>query len=404
MGTILLPLQRLEMLLSDLHPSPKHPPQVIVREIDSSSQQDLPTTTLETKSQTDPRRDSGASIAQPQTQTALVITPSRTYQLTSDFPAPASPGPGEVVIRTRAAGLNHIDWKSVEHNFCLPALPWVVGREMAGVVEGVGAGVEGVRRGDRVWTSTYYKDRRAGCFQELVVVPAHTVARMPANLGFASASCLGVGGLTAAMTLWRWLGLPMHPPPADGPGGARQVILIWGGSTVTGQFAVQLAAHVGWDVIAVCSDRTADLVRRLGPKHVVTYSGRADGEIVDEIHALGRGRISKAIDLVGPQTARVVLDVIARSEGVVDFAPLAFVSSKEAIPASARVHNVEMKQFVLDRASEVYAKRLNELVESGVVVIPKLRVIQGLGAVEGGLKQLKEGDLAGDKLVVSLSV
>ncbi|KAK3356824.1 chaperonin 10-like protein [Lasiosphaeria hispida] len=395
MGTIIL-----EAHLSDLHLPKKQQPQITTLEITPQLQPTNPPTTPETKPQPDTRRDSGVGIAQ--TQTALLITPARTYQLTTSFPVPAALAPGEVLIRTRAAGLNHIDWKSVEHNFCLPALPWIVGREMAGVVEGVGAGVEGAKRGDRVWTSTYYKDRRAGCFQELVVVPEHTVSPVPRNLDFAAASCLGVGGLTAAMTLWRWLGLPMHPPAVEGE--SRQAILIWGGSTVTGQFAVQMAAHVGWDVIAVCSDRTADLVRQLGSRHVVTYSGKSDREIVDEIHFLGQGRIAKAIDLVGPKTARVVLDVIARVGGVVDFAPLAFMSSREVIPASARVHNVEMKQFVLDTTSEVYARRLNELVESGVVAIPKLRVIQGLESVEGGLKQLKEGDLVGEKLVVSISV
>lgn len=119
----------------------------------------------------------------------------------------------------------------------------------------------------------YYKDRRAGCFQELVVVPEHTVCPTPQSPNPTAASCLGVGGLTAAMALWRWLELPMHPAPEKTE--AQRCVLVWGGSTITGQFAIQMASHAGMDVIAVRSDQTAALVRDLGPTHVVTYSGKS---------------------------------------------------------------------------------------------------------------------------------
>lgn len=257
---------------------------------------------------------------------------------------------------------------------------------------------------------TYYKDRRAGCFQDLVVVPRHTVLPIPSNLDFNSAACLGVAALTAGMSLWKWLGVPMdYEAPGDMKGPTtpqqsdRDVVLIWGGSTVTGQFAVQMAAQAGFDVIAVCSSSTADLVASLGAQHVVTYTGKTDLHIIGEILCLSRGRITKAIDLVGASTAKLVLQVIHAS-GVrrVDFAPLAFMSSKEAIPPNAVVHNVEMKRFVLDCESEVYGRRLNELVERGCLKLPTLEVLPGgLQVVEQGLERVKKGNMAGTKLVVS---
>lgn len=127
------------------------------------------------------KRDSGVAISQ--TQTALLVTPDRGYQLVHDFPVPQILGPEEVMIRNCATGLNHIDWKSVDYNFCLPELPWITGREMAGVVESVGSEVKTFRKGDRVWTSkscppsldwpdpdkagTYYKDKGQGAFRSL---------------------------------------------------------------------------------------------------------------------------------------------------------------------------------------------------------------------------------------------
>lgn len=87
------------------------------------------------------------------TQNALIVTPERAYQLVSNFPVPETLGAQEVMIRNYATGLNHIDWKSVDYNMCLPQLPWVLGREMAGVVEQIGSDVTTLKRGDRVWTS-----------------------------------------------------------------------------------------------------------------------------------------------------------------------------------------------------------------------------------------------------------
>jgi hypothetical protein len=86
------------------------------------------------------------------TQTALVVTSDRSYRLDTKFAVPQDVEPNEVIIRSRAVGLNHIDWKSVEYNFCLPELPWITGREMAGVVERVGSDVTKIKTGDAVWT------------------------------------------------------------------------------------------------------------------------------------------------------------------------------------------------------------------------------------------------------------
>jgi NADPH:quinone reductase-like Zn-dependent oxidoreductase len=262
--------------------------------------------------------------------------------------------------------------------------------------------------GADVVVATYYKDRRAGCFQELVVVPQHTVFTIPACLDFASAASLGVGPLTAAMSLWRWLGVPMQmesetstdQAPATKP---KEMMLVWGGSTVTGQTAIQIAAQAGIDVIAVCSKSTASLVSSLGATHIVTYTGKTDSEVVEEIVSLAGDSLTKAIDLVGAKTAQLVLQVIEGCGSKVDFAPLAFMSSKASVPSNAVVHTVEMKQFVLDKESEKYGMQLNDMLEQKALTLPKLRVLQGgLAAVEKGLKTLKAGELQGEKLVVTM--
>lgn len=104
---------------------------------------------------------------------ALVVNQDYQYKLFET--SPPQLGPHEILLRTKALGLNPIDWKTVAYKFCMPTLPWINGRECAGEIEALGSAVEGLHIGQRVWTSTYYRDRRAGCFQELVVAPEHTV-------------------------------------------------------------------------------------------------------------------------------------------------------------------------------------------------------------------------------------
>ncbi|OTA90375.1 hypothetical protein M434DRAFT_43596, partial [Hypoxylon sp. CO27-5] len=199
-------------------------------------------------------------------QKALVVARKGEYEIRHDFPMPEV-GDDEIMIRSRYVGLNPIDWKSVDYNFCLPEFPWVTGREMSGVVTQVGSSVTTFKEGDFVWTSTYYKDVRAGCFQEYVVVPSHTVLPIPSSVPFEAAACLGVAALTASMTLWKWLDVPV--PRSALAGTEEGWLLIWGGSTVTGQFATQIANLSGIKVITINSAETKSLSELLGASHVV---------------------------------------------------------------------------------------------------------------------------------------
>ncbi|KAI0880628.1 GroES-like protein [Annulohypoxylon maeteangense] len=339
-----------------------------------------------------------AEFTIPRMQKALVVARKGEYEIRHDFPMPKV-GDDEVMIRSHYVGLNPIDWKSVDYNFCLPEFPWVTGREMSGVVAQVGSAVTTFREGDSVWTSTYYKDVRAGCFQEFVVVPSHTVLPIPSNIPFEAAACLGVAALTASMTLWKWLDVPTQPS-TDRIG--EQWLLIWGGSTVTGQFATQIASLSGIKVITVNSTETRELSERLGASHAVVRDGKTDEQVVDEIRAITAGRITRAIDLVGPKTAALSLSAVSKDEPV-HFAPLAMISSSQAIPENVVVHTVEMKQFVLDKTNVRYTEELGRLLENDKIVLPELHLIEGgLHSVEGGLEMLKKGNLKGKKLVVRM--
>lgn len=276
----------------------------------------------------------------------------------------------------------------------------VTGREMSGVVAQVGKNVSGFQQGERVWTSTYYKDVRAGCFQEYVVVPSHTVLPIPSTVPFEAAACLGVAALTAGMSLWKWLGVSV--PSANTGRDDDEWLLVWGGSTVTGQFATQFAVHSGVKVITVNSAETKTLSEGLGATHVVVRDGKSDEDVVEEIRSATGGNITRAIDLVGTKTAALCLRAVSTEQSV-QFAPLAMISSSQQVPDNVVVHTVEMKQFVLDKTNVCYTEELGKLLEGGKVVLPQLHLVEGgLDVVEESLELLKKGNMKGKKLVVCM--
>ena len=100
---------------------------------------------------------------------AILASKDGPYTPVNDWPRP-SISSKELLIRNRAVGLNPIDWKCVSYGFGIYSIPWISGRDAAGIVEEVGMDVHDFCKGDRVWvTSTNYRDNRTSTFQEVGV-------------------------------------------------------------------------------------------------------------------------------------------------------------------------------------------------------------------------------------------
>jgi NADPH:quinone reductase-like Zn-dependent oxidoreductase len=134
----------------------------------------------------------------------------------------------------------------------------ILGFEVAGRVEAVGAAVTRFQPGDRVVASRGFD---FGCHAEQVTVAEHgAIARIPENLTYRDAVALCFGG-TTALTFFDL-----------GKLAAGETILINGASGAVGTMAVQLAKHLGAEVTGVCSGANVELVRSLGADHVIDYT------------------------------------------------------------------------------------------------------------------------------------
>jgi NADPH:quinone reductase-like Zn-dependent oxidoreductase len=211
----------------------------------------------------------------------------------AEAPVP-EPGPGQVRVAVRAAGVNPIDWK-IRSGFMTAThpvdLPHVPGLELAGVVDAVGEDA-GFAPGDEVfgWSDS-------GAYAEYAL--ATLLAAKPADLSWADAAALPVAGETALRGL-RVLDV-----------GAGDVLLVYGASGAVGSLAVQLAVARGAVVIGTTGSSGDDYVRSLGAVPVRYGEGlvdrvRAVAAKVDAVFdAAGFGALPEAIELRGG-TGRIV--------------------------------------------------------------------------------------------------
>lgn len=185
-----------------------------------------------------------------------------------DVPKPV-PKPNQVLVKIHATAVNSSDWRMRSGIFpagfailarlglgiCGPRNK-VLGAELAGVVEAVGAKVTHFKPGDRVFAGGGF-----GGHAEYKVVAQNKLAMMPVSLSFKQAGGLAFGGTTAQYFL--------HDL---GQIKAGQKVLINGASGSTGLAAIQIAKHAGAMVWAVCSAKNFDLVKSMGADHVIDYT------------------------------------------------------------------------------------------------------------------------------------
>ena len=189
-----------------------------------------------------------------------------------ELPKPV-PRPRDLLVRVRAASVNPVDCKirsGGQRNVIRYTFPWVLGLDVSGVVEAVGAGVTRFRVGDEVWSSPTH--RRLGTYAEYVCIDEREAALKPKNLTHEEAASIPLVGLTAYQCVVE-----------KGRLRGGQTVLVHAGSGGVGSFAIQLAKHLGATVATTCSAKNAELVRGLGADRVVDYTKASFADVLSEV-------------------------------------------------------------------------------------------------------------------------
>jgi NADPH:quinone reductase-like Zn-dependent oxidoreductase len=272
-------------------------------------------------------------------------------------------GPDTVLVRTKAVGLNPVDWKSVRGGLQerfpnhFPLVPcW----DVAGVVERVGPAVTEFAVGDEVMAYDREDHVQWGTLAELVGVPIRCVAPKPPGLGWAEAGALPLAGLTAYQVVIA---------AGVGPG---DTVLVHAASGGVGGFAVQFASWAGARVIGTAGLANHDYVRGLGAEPV----------------AYGEGLVARVRDLV-PEGASVIIDLVGGDalEATLDLGGdnlrLVSVTNPDRVKAlggryvfvrPSAEQLAELGRFAADGSLKVHVRE----------TLPFERAVDGLALVEEG--------------------
>jgi NADPH:quinone reductase-like Zn-dependent oxidoreductase len=213
----------------------------------------------------------------------IVETPKGLALQPSERPVP-KPGPGELLIRVRAAGVTtaELEWQPTTHNpDGSPRKHAIPAHEFSGDVCARGDGIEDIAVGEAVYgMNDWYQE---GALAEFCVAAASSVAYKPKSLSYEQAATVPIGALTA------WQALTTHGHLRSG-----ERVLIHGGAGGVGLFAVQFAKSLGAHVIATAAAATIPFVKKLGADEVIDYRGsRFD---------LHLRKIDLVLDTVGGET------------------------------------------------------------------------------------------------------
>ena len=268
------------------------------------------------------------------------------------------PGPGEVLLKQSAAGLNFIDTYQRTGLYPLPSFPAVLGMEGAGVVEAVGVGVTEVDIGDRVAYSM-----APGAYAERRLVPAAVLVRLPDGISDDQGAAMMLKGCTAQYLIRRTYRIE-----------AGDTILIHAAAGGVGLIVCQWAKHLGATVIGTAGgpDKVA-LAEAHGCDHAIDYTAEDFVERVGEI-TNGAG-VPVVYDSVGRDTFLTSMDCL-QPRGLL----VSFGQSSGAIPpfdpgilaqkGSLFLTRPTLGTYIATREElEATARELFDLVVSGAVKI-----------------------------------
>ncbi|KAL2867368.1 zinc-binding alcohol dehydrogenase family protein [Aspergillus lucknowensis] len=382
------------------------------------------------------------------TQRALLVHGAQQpYALVTDHAIPSILHKDEILIKVTVIGLNPVDWKGPAYNFGLPRLPWVNGRDLAGVVvqasePDTDTARPRLRKGDLVLVpSTDYRDIRKAAFQEYAVATHFNAARIPPTSSVHAAASAGVAFVAATLALGVSFGLDFGTvsgcPGPNLPDILRTVdvntippdvrdecfasreeierpkpgdwIAIWGASTTTGLIATQLAHNAGLRTICV-----ADIARHGARLHAAGADILVDrhdtARAVQIIRGVTGGKLRFALDIVGSQTAAFLqeaLDTRVAGNGSHAHAHLLGLTGlPDDRDRDGRIiyHTVPIKLFHSSpEVGGAMVTWLERLMESGTLQLPEvIRAEGGLGGINAALEMLRRGEASGKRIVVSL--
>ena len=284
---------------------------------------------------------------------------------------------GEVLIRTAAAGVNPIDWKTCSGGGAsafITEFPFIPGWEFAGTIADAGDGHFNV--GDRVYGVIRFPEP-AGCFAEYIAAPADQIAVLPDAIDPQIAGGLPLAGLTAWQALFKIGGLSKG-----------QKVLVLGAAGGVGHLAVQLAKWAGAHIIGTASPHNHEMLAELGCERLIDYHHQHVSDYVQDMDLI--------IDCVGGDTAIDALPCL-KQDGIMVTLPSV---TKDQVVAAGQAQRRQVEGIRVEASAEQLTK-LAELVADEVIHLHEAESFPLEKAAEA-FEQSTSGHVCG-KLILTIS-
>ncbi|KAG1821976.1 chaperonin 10-like protein [Suillus subaureus] len=313
------------------------------------------------------------------------------------------PGKDELLIQVFSAALNPVDYKVQELGVYAENYPAILGEDIAGIVKEVGEGVHHFAKGDRVFSHGQFTNH-ASAFQQFTLSDADFTAEIPDNLGYDEAATIPLAFDTASTGLYNSnkYGLGLTPPWEQSGISmySGTPIVILGGSSAVGSFAIQLARLSGFSpIITTASDAHKANLMSLGATHVFSRHFSAD-ELKTRVSACTSDPIKYVFDAISlPDTQQIGWSLLSQKGRLLLTLPVS-VEEKEgkervAIRTFGSPHADENKPL----CKGLWAT-LPEWLEAETIKPLNYEILpNGLEGIIEGLERMKKGQVSGKKLV-----
>ncbi|KAK8013912.1 hypothetical protein PG990_007208 [Apiospora arundinis] len=329
-----------------------------------------------------------------------------------EIPVP-TPGEGEILIKVHYAAQNPTDWKSAG-----AAKPGrIVGCDFAGTV--AASNGSSWREGQRVagWVHGCSVNPTRGAFAEYAVTDSTLVYPIPDKVSYQDAAVVPLAFATAVQALFQRLKLPEPSKPAK----SAFPILINGGTSSVGKYAVQLAKMAGLFVVATASKRNHELLKQLGADATVDYN---DADWVDQVKKVTHDGLEYAFDCISEkETTPVVAQCLSPTKGghIMCILPRKTAELPEELQSKVRVESTiaysvfgrPLKYGDFDNYGgetpadkafwEKYLALLPEYLESGRVKPNNVKEFGGLEDIQKGFEIHAQGKVSAEKLVYKIA-
>ncbi|TDL22508.1 GroES-like protein [Rickenella mellea] len=340
---------------------------------------------------------------------AIIKTGNGEFEL-RDVVVP-KPGPGQVLVKIIAVAQNPSDLMKLNASAGDGA---VIGDDFAGIVEELGSDIpEGTQKiGDRVAGFVHgvsTANGASGSFAEYVVADAHVLISIPESWSFEQAAQLGLATFTVCQLLYQSQSLASPANPSD----TTLDVLIWGGATVVGQYAIQFAHLGGMRVIATASKKNFELLRSLGASDVFDYS---DPTTPQKIKQLTGGKLKHAVDCVSAHNAPGQISECLADQGGVVSVVLPYETKRLNVetkfllvhtllgraidgPASYNLPKSDEERLQFRQRGAQFAKIISDVVARGLIKPTSVKLLpNGLASVKDGFQYMTDGKVSAEKI------